>query len=451
MPRQSTLDNGIRVVTEHLPGSRACALGLLAAVGPIDETPRQRGMTHLLEHMLFQGTSSRDALSIARWLDSAGGRVGAFTAREYTCFQATVLDEHTPYALDLFADITQNSIFPEALIESEKDAIVQEIEAHYDIPDRRANSLLKQSVWPEHPLGREVAASVDDVRRLTREDLIYYAFEHYTAPRLMIAAAGNIEHDDFVAQVLDGFWRLGEGTPRRPLKAPRYRPASVWENRSMRQAYFSIAWPVAPYADPDRYVLHAFHEALGGGMSSRLFRNLREERGLVYHIGSEVHAYADAGLLVIEGATAPECLEETIETIGGTLAELLESRPVDEEELRIVRNRLRSQFLLGTQDPETRLASLLNQEYYFGQPLQIEDIARDIEGVSKPQIDSFCQTFRRDIWSQASLAIVGPESATLDSEHLVESLRSNGSSNLTVLQLEGALHGFRSARQEELD
>jgi predicted Zn-dependent peptidase len=210
--QQTTLENGIRVVTESMPEARSLSIGILIDAGPRDESPGQGGLAHLTEHALFQGTSSRDARQIARLMDLAGGQVGAFTTRDYTCFHATVLDDYRTYALDLFGDVLLNSTFPAEALERETQSILSEISAAWDAPFERAGQLLKALAWPNHPLGRPVAGWADTVAALTREDVIYFVHQNYLPNRLIIAAAGHVEHLDFVAQVRVAFWRLlGDG------------------------------------------------------------------------------------------------------------------------------------------------------------------------------------------------------------------------------------------------
>ncbi|MEN8172265.1 MAG: pitrilysin family protein, partial [Chloroflexota bacterium] len=293
MYRKTILENGIRVVTEKVPEMRSIAIGIMVDAGPQDETPEQSGLAHLVEHLIFQGTGSRDAKQIGRFMDSAGGNFGAFTTRDYTIFYATVLDDHRTYALELLGDIFLNSIFPAESLEIEKNAILQEIELGRDSPEERLNTLLKKHSWSSHPLGRPTAGNPEILKGLTREDAIYFFYENYLPDRIIISASGNVDHDDFVAQVRDSFWRMLGASPPRNRPPLVHQGGVVIEHMPVSQVYFSIGLKAYPYANPDRYGMHIMNNILGGGISSRLFRHIRDQRGMVYQIGSEYHAYRD--------------------------------------------------------------------------------------------------------------------------------------------------------------
>ncbi len=407
---KTTLENGIRVITESMPQMRSVAMGVLVDAGPKDETLEQRGLAHLTEHLMFQGTSSRDAMQISRLMDVAGGHIGGFTTRDYTCYVATVLDDYRTYALDLLGDILLNSTFPAASLEREQEAILREIALGYDSPSERVHSDLKAFAWPNHPLGRPITGSPDSVKALTREDVIYFVHEHYLPNRIIITAAGHVEHEDFVAQVRDTFWRmLGESQPIAGHQ-PTYQAGVTIEHVPVSQAYFSLGIRAYPYPHPSRYGLHILNNILGGGISSRLFHRIREERGLVYDISSEYHAYHDDGLLVIEGSTAPEYL---ISVLGLTLVELWKlisgDEPVDDEELWKAKMQIRGQHLMAEEDTNTRMSRLATQELYFGQHIPSAEILRQIEAVDGQMLQRMANETLIDTLRQATIAVVGPE------------------------------------------
>jgi len=410
MYKRTTLENRIRVVTETMDSVRSISMGVLVDAGPRDEAAHQNGLAHLTEHLMFQGTSSRNAMQIARLIDSAGGQMGAFTARDYTCYSATVLDDYRTYALDLLGDILLNSIFPEDHLEREKKAILHEIDASRDVPDERAHALLKSFVWPEHPLGRPIAGEPDSVRALTREDVIYFVHENYLPTRLLIAAAGNVIHEDFVAQVRDAFWRMLGENEATPSARPAYQAGVLVEHVPVSQIYFSLGIRAYPYAHPDRYGLHVLNHVLGNGISSRLFRRMREERGLVYDIGSEYHAYQDDGILVVEGSTTPEYL---MQVLGLTLVEMWRlitgDDPVDEEELWKARMQIQGQHIISSENSNTRMSRLANQELYFGRHIPGDEILAQIEAVDTEMLQHLAESHLVDALRKISVAVVGPE------------------------------------------
>ena len=410
MYRKSTLENGVRVVTETMPGHRSISLGIVIDAGPRNETPGQSGLAHFVEHLLFCGTSSRDATQIARLMDEAGGHMGAFTARDFTCYSATVLDDYFTYALDLLGDILFNSIFPPDSLEREKNAILREIESGSDIPSERVHDLLKAYAWPDHHLGRSIAGRAETITPLTREDVIYYVHEHYSPDRIIVAAAGNVDHEDFVAQVRDAFWRMVGRSEPVGKELPIFHSGVTLKYMPVSQAYFSLGIRTCPFADPNRYGIHILNNVLGAGISSRLFRHIRESRGLVYHIGSEYHAYRDDGMLVIEGCTAPEnlllvlnlVLDEIWKLISGTEA-------VSEEELWKAKMHIRGQHLISGENTNTRMNRLASQELYFGGYIPDEDILAQIDRIHTQKLQSLADEVLQDALGQTAVAVVGPE------------------------------------------
>lgn len=407
--QKTTLENGIRVVSESIPGSRSVAIGILIDASPRDERPEKAGLAHLVEHLLFQGTSSRNENQIANLMDEGGGNFGGFTTRDYTCYFATVLDDYRTYAIDLLGDILLNSIFPPENVEREKTIILREIERVRDTPYERAHMLLKSAVWPDHPLGRAITGDSTTVRGLTREDVIYFVHNYYLPDRMIIAAAGNLEHQDFVAQVRDAFWRIqGSGQPR-GVNAPSFRSGEKVEHAPVSQSYFSLGIPTHPYAYVDRYSIHLTNNILGGGISSRLYRSIREERGLVYHIESEYHAYRDAGLLIVEGSTTPENL---MQVLALTLVEMGQlvfgDKPVDAEELWKTKMHLRGQHLLAGENSNTRMSRLATQEFYFGEHIPSDDILAKIDSPTHHDLQRFTNQTFKDVLGKTTIAIVGP-------------------------------------------
>ena len=410
--RKSTLENGIRVVTDQMSGHRSISMGIIIDAGPFDEAPDQSGLAHLTEHAVFCGTSSRNASQIARLMDEAGGRMGAFTSRDFTCYTATVLDDYFTYSLDLLGDILLNSIFPPEGIEREKNAILREIESARDMPSERAHDLLKNLAWPNHPLGRPIAGQPHTVKQLTREDVIYYVHEHYTSDRIIVAAAGNLDHDDFVSQVRDAFWRLIGRSLASAGKLPVFQSGTFMEVMPVSQSYFSLGIRACPYAAPDRYATHVINNILGVGTSSRLFRRIRENKGLAYHIGSEYHAYRDDGMLVIEGCAAPENLSEVLERVRDEVWKLMVGKePVDEEELWKAKMSIRAQHLISGESTDTRMSRLASQEFYFGRHIPDDDILAQIDEIQIQKLQPLAEGMLHNGSNQTAIAIVGPESS----------------------------------------
>ena len=410
MYQKTTLENGIRIVTETNPAVRSVAIGILIDAGPRDEIPEQRGLAHLVEHAMFQGTSSRDAKQIAHFMDVGGGNMGAFTGRDYTCYFATVLDDYRTYALDLLGDILLNAIFPAEVLEKEKAAILRELDADLDTPYKRVNMLLKASIWPDHPLGYPILGYPETIRNLTREDVIYFAHKHYLPDRMIVAAAGNLEHQDFVAQVRDAFWRLQGKSGLLVSTPPTYQSGVTIEHTPVSQAYFALGMRAYPYAHPDRYALHILSNILGGGISSRLYQGMREKQGLVYNIGSEYQAYRDGGILVVGGSTAPECLKEVLTLTLREIWQLITGeKPVNDEELWKAKMHIRGQHLIASESTNTCMSRLATQELYFGRRISTEEVLTQIESVDGGMLQRVANDILDEAFGQAMIAAVGPE------------------------------------------
>lgn len=424
--QKSTLENGLRIVTEAIPGSRSVAIGILIEAGPRDERPEKAGLAHLVEHLLFQGTSSRDENEIAHLMDVGGGNFGGFTTRDYTCYFATVLDDYRTYAIDLLGDILLNSIFPPENIEREKMIILREIERVRDTPFERAHMLLKSAVWPNHPLGRAVMGDSSSVRDLTREDVIYFVHNHYLPDRMIIAAAGNLDHQDFVAQIRDAFWRMQGKSRVRNDELPSFHSGVTIRQAAVSQAYFSIGIQSQPYDFSNRYSIHLLNNILGGGISSRLYRGIREERGLVYHIESEYHAYRDAGLLVVEGSTTPEYLKQVLALTFAELGLLVSGdKPVDAEELWKAKMYLRGQHLLTGENTNTRMSRLATQEFYFGNHIPSDEILTRIDSPDVHHLQQFASETFSDLLGKVMIAIVGSEETEQFSSSSISELMTN--------------------------
>lgn len=423
MYRKTTLTNGIRVVTLSMPHVRSIAMGIMVDAGPRNEDREQGGLAHLVEHILFQGTSDRNATQIAQLIDVAGGQMGAFTARDYTCFTAMVLDEHQTYALDLLGDMLLNSILPAESIETEKEAILREIDGVRDNPEERAHALLKAAAWRNHPLGNPVAGRRDTLKALTREDAIYFVHKHYLPDAMIVAAAGNLLHEDFVAQVLDAFWRmLGQNQPA-ICEPPAFHGGVTIEYLPVSQTYFSLGMRALPYAHPDRYALHILNNLLGGGVSSRLFSSLRKEKGLVYEIRSEYHAYRDAGILVIEGSTVPENLVEVLGTVLAELKSLVSGGEAPgEEELLKAKMQVRGQHLISAENTSTQMTRLASQEFYFGRHIPTEEILAEINAVDSPTLKRVADEVLAEEFRRLRVAVVGPEAPQHYSPSLIQEL-----------------------------
>jgi predicted Zn-dependent peptidase len=322
------------------------------------------------------------------------------------------LDDYFTYVLDLLGDILLNSIFPDDSIEREKNSILREIETSGDMPSERAHDLLKAFAWSDHPLGRSITGRPETVKTLTRENVIYFVHEHYLPERIIVAAVGNVDHDDFVAQVRDAFWRMMGQSQQATHSEPSYNSGVIVDHVPVSQVYFALGIKALPYADPNRYGLHILNNILGGGISSRLFRRVREKSGLVYQISSNYHAYRDDGILVVEGCMAPENTLQVLNLAYDELTKLISADdPIDEEELWKAKMHIRGQHLIAGESTHTRMNRLASQELYFGQHIPDKDILNKIDTITTQKLQTLANEVLHDALSDAAIAVVGPEAS----------------------------------------
>ena len=420
----SVLDNRIRVVTRQLTGVRSISLGFLMTSGPMNEPEAHSGVAHLAEHLVFSGTHTRDDAAIARMMDSTGGQIGGFTSRDYTCFTTTVLDDYRTYLIDLMGDLLINSQFAEAAVHLEKDIIIREISTQLDQPDICAHERMKSHIWKGHPLGRAIGGTISSVAQLQRQDVVDFFTQNYQPRRLIIAAAGNLNHQDVVTNISDAFWNMVDDGKTDPLThPPMFQGGITVECKGVSHVYFSIGIKAAPYSSTERYAIHLLTSILGGGLSSRLFRKLRQESGMVYEVNSEYQAYKDDGVIVIEGSTTPELLHSVLSRI---LLELhgiaLGMLPIDSEELWIAKMQLKGRHLISQENSHTSMSSLATQTFYFGKYISSEEICSKIESIDLDQLNDISARLLNEGLDNPAISIVGPQCESVCNTHSLEKM-----------------------------
>jgi predicted Zn-dependent peptidase len=406
MYRKTVLDNGLRVVTERMPGVRSLTIGLILEVGSRDETAVNNGVAHCIEHLLFQGTTGRDAATLAKMIDMAGGQLGAFTGRDYTCLYAAVLDDYRTFALDLFGDILLHSLFEPESLRREQSAILQEMRAGAEQPAKFAQELLKGHTWQGHALGRNIYGSPESVKTLTPAELQNFFAGYYGADRLIISAAGNVDHEDFLGQVNDALWALPPARQPRPRPSrPVFTPSVTLRRRDSAHVYFAVGAPAPAYTAPNRYAVFVLNAILGAGMGSRLFQKMRGESGWVYEIGSNYHPYYEAGMLVVEGFTTPDNLLPVIHSIVGEFIGLQNS-PITPDELWRAKEYLRGEILISAEASNTRMSQLATQELYFGRFLPLEELIEGVRAITADEVQALASELF--VPGNLSVAAVGP-------------------------------------------
>ena len=389
--RRTVLPNGLVVLTERMEHLRSVAMGVWIKSGSRCEPAETNGISHFVEHMLFKGTRSRTAQHIAREMDSIGGNLDAFTGKETICFNVKSLADHVPIALDVLTDLVLNPVFAEADIERERGVILEEIKIDEDNPDVLVHELFTQSFWKGHPLGWPILGTKATVSGLDRDKLLAYHGDRFHGGNIVFSAAGNLNHDQFVAEVTEKFAGLAGGETLHELSAPEASARIVMRNKkSLEQVQICLGVPAPPITDDNRYATLILNTVLGGGMSSRLFQTIREERGMTYSIYSDLSPYRDTGTLLVYAGTSAGKALEVVDLI------LLEFRKLKEkalthEELTRAKDQLKGNILMGLESSNSRMANLARQEMYFHNFFSVDEVIACIDAVDAAQVQSMAQ------------------------------------------------------------
>jgi predicted Zn-dependent peptidase len=403
--RKSVLSNGIRLVTEELPYSHAVSLGIWLEVGSRDEATTEGGLTHFLEHMAFKGTSRRTAYDIAREIDQLGGAGNAFTTRENTCFHIKVLEGQLPRAVDLLIDLVINPLYQPEDLERERAVILEEIAAQEDNPEDLVQVRFAREFWRGCPLGRPILGEAGDISRFSREDLLSYRRATYRPERLLVAAAGNLDHQHLLDLLGPALMVFENGTPDRGREPAVTHPGISLFTRDLEQAHVCLGTRGLSAGDERRFVASLLHVILGGNMSSRLFQVVREELGLAYSIYSFLSFFKDTGLLDICAGVSPKNLPALLEAVNGELRRL-KSAPVKETELAAAKDYVKSSIILNSEDCEQRMLRLAKNDINFGHYIPLEDIITGVEQVTGDEVfDMARELLQADNWG---MTVLGP-------------------------------------------
>ncbi len=386
--RSTTLPNGLLVLTERMPALRSVSMGVWLRSGSRDETPETNGISHFLEHMVFKGTTTRSAQQFAREVDAIGGNLDAYTSKENICFSIKVLDSNVPLALDLLSDLVLHPTLTADDISREQGVILEEIKMDEDNPDYLVHELFTQKFWAGDALGRPILGTAKTVPTFDQSTVLTEYARRFTPANMLFTAAGNLDHDTFVAEVEQAFSSLSATSngdlPR--TSAPASHPHITLKNKkSLEQVQFCLAVPSLPTAHPDRYALFMLNSVLGGGMSSRLFQSIREDRGLAYSIYSETSPFRDTGSLAVYAGCAAGNTREVLDL---TLTELtrLKAEFVSADELRRVKEQLKTNMVLGLESSGSRMNSLARQQMFYGRFFTTDEITEEVDRVTAEDI-----------------------------------------------------------------
>lgn len=396
------LKNGLRVVMERIPTCRSVSFGIWVKTGSRNEVPEQGGISHFIEHMLFKGTERFGAKDIAEQFDAIGGNVNAFTSKEYTCYYAKVLDEHLPIAVDVLSDMFFRSLLDDEELRKEKNVIVEEISMYEDTPDDIVHDLVSQAAYGEHPLALPILGTEEKLRTMSSEHLREYMQKHYTIENTVISVAGNI--DDGVIQLLEKYF--GDFSNRGEVavpSAPAFLGGLEYRRKKTEQNHICLSFPGLPIGDDKQYAMALLNNAIGGGMSSRLFQEIREKRGLAYSVYSYHSSHADSGLFTVYAGTAPRQTQEVLDLTKEILADVSVNGMTDKE-LSKGKEQLKGSLILSLESTGSRMNRLGKNELMLGRHYTLDEMIARIEAVTMDDVN----TVLKGMFQQPfSLAMVG--------------------------------------------
>ncbi len=391
--RREVLPNGLIILTEEMPYLRSVSIGVWIKTGSRHEEAEYNGISHFIEHMVFKGTKSRSAEDIARQVDSIGGNMDAFTAKECVSFDIKVLDEHVPLALDILSDLILNPIFDTRDITRERGVILEEIKMDEDNPDYLVHEIFTQNFWKDHPLGKPILGTKETVKRFEQDALSNYWKRFFIPNNMILSAAGNLQHERFVDLVKRHFSGLQEGKNGFEQLPPKPSARIILRNKkALEQVQICIGVPSHPISHERRYAAYILSTLLGGGMSSRLFQNIRERQGLAYAIYSELSPYRDTGCLSIYAGTSRESATKVVQEILNEFR-MLKDVPVPEEELRRSKDQLKGSLMLSLESSAARMSNLARQEMYFDRFISLDEIVRCVEAVTVDELQIMAGEF----------------------------------------------------------
>ena len=415
--RLTTLPNGMRIVTEHMPGLQSASAGIWVLAGGRHERPEQNGIAHFLEHMAFKGTKRRNALQIAEEIEDVGGYINAYTSREMTAYYARVLQADVALALDVIGDIVLNPAFDKKEIEVERHVILQEIGQALDTPDDIIFDWLQEASYPDQAFGRTILGPAERVSRFTRKDLQGFVAENYGPAQMILSAAGAVDHDAIVAQAEAIFGGLkSRGQP--DFQRASFRGGEKREVKALEQVHFAMAFDAPGYRHPDVFTAQVYAMAMGGGMSSRLFQKLREERGLCYSIFAQSGAYEDAGQITLYAGTSAEEIGDLTRI---TMDELKRAADdMSEAEVLRARAQIKAGMLMGLESPSSRAERIARLLAIYGRVPEVDEAVARIDAVSTADVRRYAGELTG---SESALALYGPVAAAPDLEAIRSRLR----------------------------
>jgi predicted Zn-dependent peptidase len=408
MIRIRTLANGLRVVTESVASVRSCGIGLFLEVGSRHETPEERGLTHFIEHMLFKGTRRHDVDRLAEEMNGLGGNVNAYTTQESICLHARTIDSKAPRALELLCEMMTSSIFPPEEIRRERQVVLEECRMVEDMPDEYSVDLFLRNLWPEHPLGEPVIGRRETIRRFSRERVTAFWERHFGPERLVVAIAGKFDAaacNRVIRRWLGGLARIGRKGAVSARPDGRQAPRQSVLSRPIEQTHFCLGTPGPHRRSEDRFAFGLMNMVLGGGMSSRLFREIREKRGLAYSIGSFSHMFSDCGYFAVSGGTSPRTLGEVLAVTRDEIAKIREEL-VPERELELARAQVLDSIVMGLENTGARMSRLADGLMTHGKVTPVDKIVERLMRVTPGEVRRAARRYLGE--ARPALGLIGP-------------------------------------------
>ncbi|MDM5213336.1 pitrilysin family protein [Peribacillus sp. NJ4] len=402
MIKKYTCQNGVRIVLENIPTVRSAAIGVWIKTGSRNETPELNGVSHFLEHMFFKGTTTRNAREIAESFDSIGGQVNAFTSKEYTCYYAKVMDNHASYALEILADMFFNSTFDGEELKKEKNVVYEEIKMYEDTPDDIVHDLLSKAVYENHPLGYPILGTENTLETFNSDTLKKYVHDMYTPDKVVVSIAGNVD-EKLIQEVESYFGSYQGGEDRLELVKPSFHENRITRKKDTEQAHLCLGYKGLEIGNEKTYSLITLNNILGGSMSSRLFQDVREQRGLAYSVYSYHSSYQDSGMVTVYGGTGTNQLDSLYETIQETL-DTLKRDGITEKELRNSKEQLKGSLMLSLESTNSRMSRNGKNELMLGEHRSLDDIIIKIDEVTEDTVNELAN----QIFTEHSLSLVSP-------------------------------------------
>ncbi|MDQ1284829.1 MAG: hypothetical protein QG663_232 [Thermodesulfobacteriota bacterium] len=408
--RKTVLDNGVRILTEELPYLKSASIGIWVRSGSRFETENLNGMSHFLEHMLFKGTNKRDVLQLAKEIDAVGGALNAYTSKELTSFYCKVLSENLGIASELLTDIYLNSCFPEEEIEREKQVVYQEIYQLEDSPEDLVNELFYSRLWSGDPFGSPIMGSAENVRSFDRNKVVAFKTDNYIPADTIVCAVGKLDHDRFVDMIRPEMECLKNGSSAKVQVRPKAGSGVEIRPKSSEQIHFCFGTEGPSSKDKDRHAAYLYNTILGGGMSSRLFQEVREKRGLAYNIYSFFSSYSDTGTIGVGACTEPNIFEELLDVVGKETMRMPDS--ITSDEFQAAKNYIRGNLILANESSDSRMSRLAKGEIYYGDYVSLDEIIDDIQGVTFEQTRDFASSLNNS--QNFTASVIGPVSPSFD-------------------------------------